>query len=117
MEKKNIEVTGKHPQEEMTINLRCASMRVDYVSDLASPWVSTPEMKPDCWGPFDIWALHPSMQKMSIGKSMITSFTEQAESILLPKHDAVPIEDCDKMAWLKIEHLGKQHLERCFEVG
>lgn len=54
---------------------------------------------------------------MSIGKSMITSFTEQAESILLPKHDAVPIEDCDKMAWLKIEHLGKQHPERCFEVG
>lgn len=47
MEKENIEVIGKHPQEEMAINLRCASMHVDHVSNLASPWVPTLEMKPD----------------------------------------------------------------------
>ncbi len=50
MEKENIEVIGKHPHEDMTINLRWASMHVDCVSNLASPWVPTLEMKPDSWG-------------------------------------------------------------------
>lgn len=81
MEKENTEVIGKHPQKEMTINLCCASMRVVCNSDLASPWVPTTEIKPYSRGLFDISALHPSMQKMSIGKSMITSFAEHGDSI------------------------------------